>query len=286
MTMRSSPTSRVTEGRPRVTMLTGCDPTAIYMIEALRSEGLLDDVIQVKWSPRKGRRQPLVARLARLRPARLIQRLERPLDRRRFEVLLRDASRELFGRDTPPAVDVSDTVEAATINGDDFARRLAERQPDILLVNGAPVLTENVFTVAKTSALNCHFGIAPRYRGSFTLFWPLLHRDYDHIGVTLHQLTRGLDAGPIVGQAFPALAPGDSEGTIMGKCARVATDLVLDYVEAARCGRVDGTPQPNGGRLYKKRDRTGLHDARLWLERMVGLAEVPARPPRRVLFLD
>src|SRR5690606_39985882 len=109
-------------------------------------------------------------------------------------------------------------------------------------------------------------------------------RDYDHVGVTLHQLTRGLDAGPVIGHGYPALGPGDGEGRVIGKCARVATELVLDYLEALREGRAVGMPQPHAGRLYRKRDRTGLHDVWLWVERALGLSEVPLRPPRRLLL--
>src|SRR5690606_6629808 len=144
-----APTSRVTSGRPRVTMLTGCDPTAIYMIEQLRAEGLLDDVFRVIWTPRPAATRSPWERLRRLRPQRLLRRLDDGLTERRFETLLRDMSRELFDRDTPPSVDVSDTVEAHAINGAEFAARLAKREPDILLVNGAPVLKEAIFGAAK-----------------------------------------------------------------------------------------------------------------------------------------
>lgn len=266
-------------------MLTGGDPTAVYMIEHLRAQGLLDDVYRVVWNPRPPRKQSGLERLKKLAPERIARRLQDELIEQRFESMLRDMSRELFDRDEPPRFDTTDTVEAHRVNGHAFAAKLAENPPDILLVNGAPILKEPIYSQAKLGTVNCHFGIAPRYRGSFTLFWPLYHHDYENVGVTLHYLTGGLDAGPIVGHGFPALAAGDREGVVMAKCARVASDLMVDYLEAVREGRLEGMPQTEKGRVYRKRDRTGLHDARLWLERAFGLVTPPLRPPRRVLLV-
>jgi methionyl-tRNA formyltransferase len=284
--MHVSPSSRVTAGRrPRVSMLTGCDPTAVYMIQRLRQHELLDAVYRVVWQAQPTPKRPLVDRLRKLRPGTVLRRLDNALHEHRFEVMLRDMSRELFGRDEPPRIETTATVEARRINEPEFAEQLAQSRPEILLVNGAPLLKEPIYGLPALGTVNCHFGIAPAYRGSFTLFWPLYHRDYDNLGATLHYLTRGLDAGPIIGRAYPALEPGDREGTVMAKCARVATELVIDYLEAVHDGRVAGIPQPPTGHLYRKVDRTSIHDARLWLEHTLGLRALPRRPPRRELWV-
>lgn len=52
-------------------------------------------------------------------------------------------------------------------------------------------------------ALNLHFGLVPRHRGSLSCYWPVLGRD-DTVAVTLHELTDKVDAGPVVAQReFP-----------------------------------------------------------------------------------
>lgn len=46
---------------------------------------------------------------------------------------------------------------------------------------------------------NVHFSALPSYRGVYTSIWPLLN-DERESGVTLHELARGADTGPIVAQ--------------------------------------------------------------------------------------
>lgn len=48
--------------------------------------------------------------------------------------------------------------------------------------------------------LNAHFGMAPRYRGRFCWFWPVVEAEHDWIGATIHHVARRVDAGAIVVQ--------------------------------------------------------------------------------------
>lgn len=46
--------------------------------------------------------------------------------------------------------------------------------------------------------INLHAGLAPEYRGSACNFWASYDGRSDLVGATLHRLTAGLDAGPIL----------------------------------------------------------------------------------------
>lgn len=51
--------------------------------------------------------------------------------------------------------------------------------------------------------VNIHNGPLPRYRGVNPINWALTHREPEH-GVTIHEITPGIDDGPIVSQVrFP-----------------------------------------------------------------------------------
>ena len=60
---------------------------------------------------------------------------------------------------------------------------------------------------------NLHFSALPRYRGVYTSIWPLLNEEAES-GVTLHELARGADTGPVVAQRrFPI--PGHTTARLL-----------------------------------------------------------------------
>jgi len=54
--------------------------------------------------------------------------------------------------------------------------------------------------------LNLHNGPLPRYRGVSPINWALKNGEHEH-GVTLHEITAGIDDGPIVGQIKYSIYP-------------------------------------------------------------------------------
>jgi methionyl-tRNA formyltransferase len=54
--------------------------------------------------------------------------------------------------------------------------------------------------------LNLHNGPLPRYRGVSPINWALKNNETSH-GVTIHEITPGIDDGPIVAQAVYSIYP-------------------------------------------------------------------------------
>jgi methionyl-tRNA formyltransferase len=54
--------------------------------------------------------------------------------------------------------------------------------------------------------INLHNSPLPRYRGVSPINWALKHGE-DHHGVTLHEITAGIDDGPILGQLTYSIYP-------------------------------------------------------------------------------
>jgi methionyl-tRNA formyltransferase len=59
-------------------------------------------------------------------------------------------------------------------------------------------------------ALNLHNGPLPRYRGVSPINWALKNRESSH-GVTIHEITPGIDDGPIVAQVRYSIYPEHDE---------------------------------------------------------------------------
>ncbi|HVT28996.1 MAG TPA: formyl transferase, partial [Lacipirellulaceae bacterium] len=164
--------------------------------------------------------------------------------------------RHLVGKGSSPSCDVPfSTVDHLSINTKEFANSLRALEPDILLVSACPLLKPEIFEIPKLGTINVHRGIAPKYRGDRTVFWPLYHQDFEHVGITLHLIDRGIDTGPVLAYGFPELCPGDTEATILAKSMEMAADLVGKLLMDAGPCRVNGVRQAASGRCFYYRDQ-------------------------------
>src|SRR5207244_13617600 len=103
-------------------------------------------------------------------------------------------------------------------------------------------------------AVNLHLGLSPYYRGHATNFWPLVNGEPECVGATVHLATLDVDAGPILRQARPELAP-DDRAHDAGCKAIVAGAAALPHPVAGYAdGRAEPVPQQGGGRLYRRAD--------------------------------
>jgi methionyl-tRNA formyltransferase len=172
------------------------------------------------------------------------------------------------------------SIPAWSINLPSSVEQISAFKPDVILVCGAPILAPDIYEIPRMACMNLHYGIAPRYRGEHTLFWPLQTDDYANIGITIHNISSGVDTGAPFVRAYPALDQGDDEDTIAVKCVRMAAPLLQEILGSMQR---DGhppeltAPKPEaGGMLIRHRDRHFRHDMRYVIKRLMG-----HRPPVR-----
>jgi methionyl-tRNA formyltransferase len=268
-----------------VVFLSDCGPFDVFLFRAIRQRHPGAAVVRVSSAPamaltprrRKELRRAPVQSVLRAVERRLCYRgLRRRIDRQ--------VSRELFGSPEPPALGPCLEVRDVDVNAPATQQVLRSLAPDVLIVSSAPLLVPAVYSLARWGAVNVHRGIAPAYRGESTLFWPLYWGDYRNLGVTIHYLDQGIDTGRVLAQGLPDLEPGDSEATLLAKCARLAADLLLEYLDTAE-RRPAGHAPAGKSRLCLARDRRIWHDVRLWLRRRVLRRAIPPQAgARRIYF--
>lgn len=273
----------------RVVVLSACDPTGNYLADRLRGEGRLDRLIRVTWTGAP----PKPPRRRKWSMGRVLSAVDRRLQGRylewRFTRLRDDTALALQGR-MAQQVEPDEVVEAHELNTEAFAERLRELAPDVMVVNGAPILRPLIYGIPRHGTMNVHFGVAPQYRGSFTLFWALYHDEPEHVGATVHFMDAGVDTGPVVGYAYPELAPGISEGEIMARCAVGATDIVVAALARLSANEplgvvpVEARDGARPGRSFKKLERRLRHDVSLWLRSRLGLSPRRRSPARLVVL--
>src|SRR4029453_17146879 len=127
--------------------------------------------------------------------------------------------------DLPPAVEVLRTPDPSSVEAEAFLRRLA---PDLMVVRCKRILKERVFSIPRTGTFVLHPGVCPEYRNAHGAFWALAERDLGNVGLTLLEIDRGVDTGPVYGYysyAFDEI--NESHIVIM-------TRLVLENLDALR----------------------------------------------------
>jgi len=264
----------------RIVVLSVCDAPDVYLIRALRAAFEEVAVFRVAWErPPPPSRASLWSKVS-LR--KLYARIQSAAQVRRDQRIGRETTRLLFGVHRAPTVDDASPLAAHEVNEPETAERIRAVRPDVLVVSGAPILKPIIFNIPRLAALNVHYGVAPLYRGEHTLFWPLYLADYENIGVTLHHIDERIDGGRIVAVGYPALEKDDTEPQLMARCARLAAELLVDFLGSGEASSIIGRPQASRGRLFLRRHRTIWADAHYALRRLIGLATIPARVERQV----
>jgi methionyl-tRNA formyltransferase len=264
-------------------LISKCGPPNLHIVQRVLGEWPTAVLIRPSWDRSAGAasastqllRGPLATAAAATR------RLWRATYARHVD---RVVSRHLFGSTRPPAPPRAHEIRASLMNGPEGLALVRSLKPDLIILSGAPILGDALLRIPRYGVLNVHFGIAPQYRGSHTLFYALYREEYSQVGVTLHYVDAGVDTGPVVAQAFPHLDAWDTEATVQAKSARMAADLLLDFLRRSSSGRIEGRPQDQQGHLYRYRDRSVGQDAAYLFRRTVLRRRPDARQARRVKY--
>ena len=126
--------------------------------------------------------------------------------------------------------------------------------PDVVLVFGTGLLKQALIDTFSGRILNIHLGLSPFYRGAGTNFWPLVNREPEYCGATIHFLDAGVDTGPVIAHVRPEIRRDDGPHDIGNRTIAAAAAALADAALALGAGGVRSVPQTGGGRLYKRAD--------------------------------
>src|SRR5688572_18397726 len=73
-----------------------------------------------------------------------------------------------------------------TINSTDMLEWLQALNPDFVLLYGSSIIKPPLLDYYGGRMINIHLGLSPYYRGSGTNFWPLVSREPECVGATIH----------------------------------------------------------------------------------------------------
>src|SRR5262249_24536905 len=71
--------------------------------------------------------------------------------------------------------------------------------PDLMIARCKTLLKEEIYSLPRHGTFVMHPGICPEYRNAHGCFWALAQNDYEHVGMTLLRVDRGVDTGAVYG---------------------------------------------------------------------------------------
>jgi methionyl-tRNA formyltransferase len=103
--------------------------------------------------------------------------------------------------------------------------------------------------LAERTWLNVHPSLLPRWRGAAPVERALMAGDTE-TGVTIIELVKELDAGPVAAQRQFSIGPEDDAGAVYATAAEVAVELLEGVLDDPEPQLV---PQPEAGLTYAAR---------------------------------
>jgi methionyl-tRNA formyltransferase len=111
------------------------------------------------------------------------------------------------------------------------------------------LLPEAVLTTPRLGCLNVHASLLPRWRGAAPIQRAILAGD-TQTGVTIMQMSAGLDTGGILLRRSTAIRENDTAAMLHDRLACIGAKALLDTLAALESGSVAASPQAEEGVTY------------------------------------
>ncbi len=125
----------------------------------------------------------------------------------------------------------------------EFRLAVSELAPDILVVAAfGQILSQRLLDLPRYGGINVHGSLLPRWRGAAPMQYSMIAGDAE-TGVTIMQMSAGLDSGDILLQGAIPLGPNDDIDSVEERLSSLGADLLLQTLEQIEDGTVTATPQ-------------------------------------------
>ncbi len=123
-------------------------------------------------------------------------------------------------------------------------------EPDLLVVVAyGVILPEAALAIPRLGAVNVHASLLPRWRGAAPIERALMAGD-SRTGVSIMQVVRELDAGPVYCASSCDILETDTGGSLRERLAQLGAQSLLQVVHALDAGRAVAVPQDSAAVTY------------------------------------
>ena len=129
-------------------------------------------------------------------------------------------------------------------------QRLRALGADLMVVAAyGLILPEAVLAIARLGAVNIHASLLPHWRGAAPIQRAILAGDA-RTGISIMQMDRGLDTGPILAAEAIPIAADDTSATLHDKLAELGARLIVSALSRLERGELRAQPQEDALASY------------------------------------
>jgi methionyl-tRNA formyltransferase len=141
-------------------------------------------------------------------------------------------------------------LQPSNVSSPPSVERLRQLEPDVIVIAAyGQILRERVLAVPRHGCLNVHASLLPRHRGASPVAAAILAGD-EVTGVTIMEVVRALDAGPMVARVVEPITPHDTTGSLEARLAEKGARLLVDIIDDWAAGRIVPEPQDDSLATY------------------------------------
>ena len=111
------------------------------------------------------------------------------------------------------------------------------------------ILPPSVLAIPPSGCLNIHASLLPRWRGAAPIHRAIEAGDTD-TGITIMQMDKGLDTGPMLLVERLAIDADDTTGSLHDRLATLGGKLIVEALRQLERGPMPATVQPDSGTCY------------------------------------
>lgn len=140
-----------------------------------------------------------------------------------------------------------------SVNDKKYINLIKQYNPDTILVMGSCLISSEIIDSSK-NVINMHTGLSPYYRGGLSNFWPFINNQTSLFGVTIHEMSRGIDSGNIIFTDNVIYKKGDTFSEINCKAIVNGTKLMIETINLIDANKLKSIKQWEKGKIYNSYD--------------------------------
>ena len=143
-----------------------------------------------------------------------------------------------------------EVMQPEQINDEDLFQRLTKLAPDIIITAAfGGFLRKRLLQLPRLGCLNLHPSLLPKYRGATPINYALFNGDRE-TGVTIYQMTRKMDSGPLLSQQKMIIEEKDNYIILSQKLAEQGAEEMLEVLQNLEKGQIISQPQNDEKATY------------------------------------
>ena len=137
-----------------------------------------------------------------------------------------------------------------SLRSDEAVQPLRDWAPDVIIVAAfGQILRSQVLELPPHGCLNVHASLLPRWRGASPIQHAIMAGDKES-GITLMQMDRGLDTGPIYVQESLIIHDDETASTLHDRLAELGALLLGRYLDEILANRIAAIAQDDSASTY------------------------------------